>query len=78
MPGAPERPGRCGDCVHFRNDPASLERAFAGLAVMGSAYHSVRAEDGVSRRHVRYLGARCWHVDFAPDEAGAAGTGRDG
>jgi hypothetical protein len=71
MPSMPERRGWCGDCVHFRDDPAWLEGAFAGLAAMGSAYASVRGEDGICLRHDRYLGARCWCAEFAPRGVGA-------
>jgi hypothetical protein len=55
---------RCGACVHFRNDGAFLEAAFAGLTSLGSADASVRVEDGLCLRHDRYLGARSWCADF--------------
>jgi hypothetical protein len=69
------RRGRCADCAHFRNEPADLERAFAGLAALSSAYASVRGEDGLCLRHDRYLGAACWCADFAPGGAAVAGNG---
>ena len=47
----------CGRCVYFENDPAALEQAFPGLTSMGSGYASVRAEDGLCRRHDLYLSA---------------------
>ena len=75
--GDPERPGelggsmnctderrRCGSCAHFRNEPAYLEAAFAGLASLSSAYGSVRGEDGLCLRHDRYLGANGSCADF--------------
>lgn len=62
---AEQSAGRCGSCTHFRNDPAFLERVMPGLASMGSAYASVRAEDGVCSRHDRYLSARSSCADFA-------------
>ncbi len=55
---------RCGDCVHFRNDPAYLEMLFAGLASLSSADGSVRGDDGHCRRHDRYLSARSGCADF--------------
>lgn len=64
-------PPACRRCAHFRNDPAYLEAAFAGLSSLGSAYGSVRGEDGLCLRHDRYLGADCRCGDFA--ERGGAG-----
>jgi hypothetical protein len=48
---------RCGNCTHFRNDPAWLEQAIPGLTSLSSGDASVRAEDGLCLRHDRYLGA---------------------
>jgi hypothetical protein len=56
--------GRCGSCVHFRNDPSFLESVFKGLTVMSSGYASVVAEDGVCRRHDRYLGLHASCADW--------------
>jgi hypothetical protein len=61
---AAQSTGRCGSCTHFCNDPAFLEKAMPGLTSMGSAYASVRAEDGVCSRHDRYLSARSSCADF--------------
>ena len=63
--------GRCGTCVHFRNDPAYLEALFPGLTSLASADASVRGDDGHCRRHDRYLGAGCSCADFraAPEVA---------
>jgi hypothetical protein len=62
---------QCASCAHFRNEPEYLEAAFAGLVSLGSAYGSVRAEDGLCLLHDRYLGAHCSCADFtartAPD-----------
>jgi hypothetical protein len=69
--------GRCGTCVHFRNDPAYLEALFAGLAALGSAYASVRGEDGHCRRHDRYLSAGAGCDDFSAIEIAAGLTRRD-
>ena len=46
---------RCGDCRHFRNDPAYLEEAIKGLSALGSAWGSARADDGICLIHERYL-----------------------
>jgi len=71
LPVAGREKKRCGACVHFRNEPAYLEVAFAGLASLSSAYGSVRDEDGLCLLHDRYLGASCSCADFtartAPD-----------
>ena len=68
VPGSEKQ---CRACVHFRNEPAYLEAAFAGLASLSSAYGSVRDEDGLCLLHDRYLGASCSCADFtartAPD-----------
>ena len=60
--------GHCRECRFFRNDPAYLETAVAGLTSLSSAYASVRADDGLCLKHDRYLGAGSWCSDF---EAGA-------
>ena len=64
FPVAGREKKRCGGCAHFRNEPAYLETAFAGLASLGSAYGSVRGEDGLCLLHDRYLGADCSCSDF--------------
>jgi hypothetical protein len=45
----------CGRCTHFRNDPATIEAAFPGLAAMSSGSASVRSHDGICLRHDVYL-----------------------
>jgi hypothetical protein len=57
---------RCQFCVWFRNDPAFLEGIFSGLSSLGSAYASVRAEDGLCLRHDRYLSTHASCADFSP------------
>jgi hypothetical protein len=47
--------GRCRDCSSFNASPAELERAFPGLASMGSGYGAVRGNDGLCAMHGRYL-----------------------
>ena len=61
-----DTPRRCQFCVWFRNEPAFLEEIFTGLSSLGSAYASVRAEDGLCLRHDRYLSAHASCADFSP------------
>jgi hypothetical protein len=51
----------CGACRHFRDDPAAIERAEPGIAVLSSAHAASRADDGFCAQHDRYVqaGARC-------------------
>ncbi|HVJ53184.1 MAG TPA: hypothetical protein VM689_12015 [Aliidongia sp.] len=56
----------CRRCEYFRNDPAYLEAAFKGLSALSSAWASVTAEDGVCRRHDRYLSAHAFCAEFTP------------
>jgi hypothetical protein len=64
----PEAAIACGNCIHFSNAPAAMEEAFAGLTTMSSGFGSVRAHDGICKRHGYYLAAwdRC--ADFAAAE----------
>jgi hypothetical protein len=66
--GAGQIRGQCGRCVHFRNDPAYLEAAIAGLSSLSSGNASVRADDGLCLRHDRYLSARAGCADFSSRE----------
>ncbi len=43
--------------MFFRNDPKYLEKEFEGWITLGSAYGSVRKDDGICSRHEEYLGA---------------------
>jgi hypothetical protein len=56
----------CGACVHFINDPARIEALIPGLATMGSARASVRANDGICAEHDRIVIARDWCGRFSP------------
>jgi hypothetical protein len=60
--------GQCWACRHFRNRPEEIEAAFPGLAVLSSAYGSVRAEDGICLFHERYFPARATCGDFSAAE----------
>jgi hypothetical protein len=48
----------CRDCAHFQNDPAHIEKNYPGLAVMSSAFASVRDQDGFCNYNQLYLSAR--------------------
>ena len=48
----------CAACAFFRNDAAALEAAFPGLNSLSSAHNATRGDDGLCRRHDRYLSAR--------------------
>lgn len=61
----------CRNCRHFRNDAAFLERAFAGLNTLGSAWGSTRSDDGVCLHHDRHLPADSYCADFTPRAANA-------
>jgi len=47
----------CGQCNHFKNDPAFIEAVYPGLTAMSSGYASVRNQDGLCSRHEIYLAA---------------------
>jgi hypothetical protein len=59
----------CRDCINFRNDPAELEFAIAGMTSLSSAYIAARGEDGLCIKRDRYVGpaARC--SDYEPTTA---------
>jgi hypothetical protein len=50
--------GHCRSCAYFGNDPAYLESAIKGLTSFSSGYASVMSDDGICRRHDRYISAR--------------------
>ena len=59
-------PFACTGCRLFMNSPAALERALPGLASLGSAHASVRADDGLCGMHGRYVAATGVCPQFAP------------
>jgi len=65
------RPGgnTCGTCRSFEADPRRIEAMLPGLTVLGSAYASVAADDGMCLRHDTYQSRRLSCADFAPVEA---------
>ncbi|MDB6045051.1 MAG: hypothetical protein JWM63_3602 [Gammaproteobacteria bacterium] len=56
-PGPPDL--LCGNCRHFCREPREIEAQLPGMRSLGSVYGSVRASDGICRRHDRYLAASC-------------------
>jgi len=56
----------CMSCRHFRDDPAHLESACAGLASLGSAFAAVRGKDGLCEHHDRFVSADARCKDFQP------------
>ncbi len=47
----------CAGCRHFNHAPNDVEAAFPGMRSLGSAYASVRADDGICALHERYVAA---------------------
>ena len=61
----------CRNCRHFKNDPAFLEGAFAGLNALGSAWGSTCSDDGLCLCHDRHVPAESYCPDFTPRKAPA-------
>jgi hypothetical protein len=57
----------CAACIHFRDDAEFIERALPGLVALSSARGSVRADDGICRRHDRYVSGRGSCREFRAD-----------
>lgn len=55
---------RCGSCRYFCQAPHEIESQMPGLKSLGSVFASVRASDGLCRRHDRYLGASSCCADY--------------
>ncbi len=45
----------CQHCVHFDDDPASIEAEFPYLTLFGSAYSSARGEAGICQQMDRFM-----------------------
>jgi hypothetical protein len=48
----------CVRCASFVNEPASIEALIPGLTAMGSAWASVRSDDGICTVHDLMVSAR--------------------
>jgi len=57
---------RCGGCRYFCQSPHEIESQLPGIRSLGSAWASVRAADGLCRRHDRYLRATSHCADYWP------------
>ena len=69
----PPRQGGCATCRYFESDPERIEAMLPGLNVLGSAYASVAADDGLCLRHDTYQSSRCRCADHA-SRSGPDGT----
>ena len=56
----------CRFCDGFVNEPDLLEEAIPGLTSFSSAYGSTRSDDGLCRRHDRYVRASFSCSDYVP------------
>ena len=45
----------CRQCAFFIDDPAAIERELPGIAILGSAYASVRGSAGVCTEFDRFM-----------------------
>jgi hypothetical protein len=64
----------CRQCVHFQNDPATVEKAYPGLKIMSSGYASVRDCDGFCDLHQLYLSGRDGCAAFQPLDPDSIGN----
>jgi hypothetical protein len=55
----------CGNCIHFQNNPAILEKTLPGLTSLSSGFASVRAQDGLCDHHDLYLSGGDSCLDYA-------------
>jgi hypothetical protein len=65
---------RCRDCRYFQGAPEAVEARLPGLTVLGSAYASVAAGNGLCRKHDTYGSGHDRCRDFMAPDADAAGT----
>jgi hypothetical protein len=59
----------CGSCRYFCQSPHEIESQMPAMRSLGSGHASVRASDGLCRRHDRYLGQRSHCTDHQYDVA---------
>jgi hypothetical protein len=55
----------CIHCAYFSSAPALIEAEIPGLRALGSAYASVRGDDGICAKHQRYIPATAACADFS-------------
>jgi hypothetical protein len=56
----------CGTCIHFIDDPATIEKTWPGMSSFSSGAASVRARDGLCDHHDRYLASDDCCADHEP------------
>jgi hypothetical protein len=56
----------CAQCISFETDALVIEAEIPGLRVLSSGFASVRASDGLCRRHERLLSAASHCAQFEP------------
>ena len=54
----------CAHCRFFDPAAQAIESALPGLRTLSSAYSSVRSDDGLCRRHERYVAASSVCADY--------------
>ena len=52
----------CLHCVHFVDDPASIEAQLPNLTLFGSAYSSARGDAGLCKVLDRFLDPTAFHL----------------
>lgn len=55
----------CLTCVNFRNAPTALEAALPGLNSLSSANNASRGDDGLCRKHERFVGPTAHCADYS-------------
>lgn len=65
----------CRDCKFFIHDPAGLERALPGLAILSSAYGAARGATGLCERRDLFLTPAPACPQFQPERLEAHAQG---
>lgn len=60
---------RCLDCLNFSNAPAALEAVMPGLNSLSSTGNASRADDGLCRKHERFVGKNARCADYKAAES---------
>jgi hypothetical protein len=60
----------CRGCAHFESARAGFERAAPGMAALASGFAALHADDGLCRRHARYVAGDASCAQFAPAAGG--------
>ena len=65
----------CAQCASFSDEPSEIERAFAGMTALSSAYGSTRGRAGVCAVSERFQDPQPACGEFVPRAAAAAAEG---